>query len=304
MTSPDFGGLGPHNSQRLLYFVRIAELGSVTSAALSLGISQPSLSTALRKLERELEVQLFDRTRGGVVLTPEGQLLVGEARSVLKNLDDFRLAVIAARSEQPEAVKVAIPSGVNVSLFAPLAQVFTRRYAPAQIHVIPTWSLAETVETVRTGKAELALLPRVSVPNDMEGHDVGHYEFALAFPPGFATPTRAVDLTALDKMPFIGSREGTAADRLVRAAHREGLKPQVVMIEPNIPSLPHLVATGVGAAMVTTTQSMELRLLGVQTRLFEPREKWSVRMIHRRTKLSPPARRLLAVAQDLRRKRG
>lgn len=60
------------DTHRLKYFLRIAEQGSITGAAASLGIAQPALSRQIRLLEEDLGVALFRRTRRGVQLTEEG----------------------------------------------------------------------------------------------------------------------------------------------------------------------------------------------------------------------------------------
>ena len=72
------------------HFVALAEHGSVTGAAVAIGLSQPAMSTSLRDLERTLGVTLFVRHRGrGVSLLPEGELLLAEARSVLARVAEM-----------------------------------------------------------------------------------------------------------------------------------------------------------------------------------------------------------------------
>lgn len=68
------------------YFERVAELGSITAAARELGVSQPSLSVALRKLEESLGVSLLHRSRQGVTLTRAGQILLEHARHADRTL--------------------------------------------------------------------------------------------------------------------------------------------------------------------------------------------------------------------------
>ena len=61
----------------------MAELGHFGRAAAACGVSQPSLSTQVRKLEERLGVRVFERTSRRVVLTPEGREVVAQARVVL-----------------------------------------------------------------------------------------------------------------------------------------------------------------------------------------------------------------------------
>jgi len=66
--------------KQLYYFLRTAKHSSLRQAARELGITQPSLSAQLKALENTLGVALFERTRGGVTITPIGKKLLGEAQ--------------------------------------------------------------------------------------------------------------------------------------------------------------------------------------------------------------------------------
>src|SRR5690242_13621020 len=69
--------------RRLRTFVAVAELGTVSKAALHLHISQSALSRQLSDLEQELRVRLFDRVGRRLVLTAIGEALLGDCRGVL-----------------------------------------------------------------------------------------------------------------------------------------------------------------------------------------------------------------------------
>ena len=80
--------------KRLKYFVTVAEELHYRRAAAKLGVSQPPLSMAIRSLEEELGVALFERTRRSVVLTAAGNRLLIDARRILGSVAE---AVVAAR---------------------------------------------------------------------------------------------------------------------------------------------------------------------------------------------------------------
>lgn len=81
-------------------FVRLSEELHFGAAAARLNIAQPALSQQIQRLEKELGVQLLERTSRKVTLTPEGAMLVGSARQTLEDADSIkRLAKRAAEGE-------------------------------------------------------------------------------------------------------------------------------------------------------------------------------------------------------------
>lgn len=73
--------------QQLKYLLAVSEKGSITEAAKGLFISQPSLSNAIRDLEKETGLILFTRSRAGIALTKEGLEFLGYARQVTEQMD-------------------------------------------------------------------------------------------------------------------------------------------------------------------------------------------------------------------------
>ena len=70
--------------QQLRYIVAVAETGTITEAADKLFISQPSLTNAIRELEKEMKILFFHRTKKGIRLSKEGEDFLGYARQVLE----------------------------------------------------------------------------------------------------------------------------------------------------------------------------------------------------------------------------
>ena len=86
--------------QQLKYVTEVADRGSITEAAKSLFIAQPSLSAAIHELEEEIGVALFLRSNRGVLITPEGAEFLGYARQVVQQaalIEDKYIAHSALR---------------------------------------------------------------------------------------------------------------------------------------------------------------------------------------------------------------
>ena len=69
---------------QLRYVITVAQLGTLSSAAKRLYISQPSLTSAIKELEKELGITIFIRTNKGVVLSRQGEEFLGYARQVIE----------------------------------------------------------------------------------------------------------------------------------------------------------------------------------------------------------------------------
>jgi len=122
--------------RRLRYFTTVADEGSSTAAARTLHMAQPPLSNQVRRLEQEMGVDLFDRTRRQIALTAAGQALLPEAR---KLLEQYRqLAQIAQRAGRGETGRLAIgiiPSAANGNLPIALRR-FRQRFPDVEISLI------------------------------------------------------------------------------------------------------------------------------------------------------------------------
>lgn len=91
--------------QQLKYVITVAERGSITEAAKELFISQPSLSGAIKEVEKEAKVTIFNRCRAGVALTTEGMEFLGYARQVVQQMELLESRYI---DNQPEKQRFCV----------------------------------------------------------------------------------------------------------------------------------------------------------------------------------------------------
>lgn len=87
--------------QQLKYVVCVAETGNITLAAEKLFISQPSLTTSIRNLEQELNINIFNRNNKGVTLSNEGNVFLSYARQILEQADLLTSKYIDSVEKKP-----------------------------------------------------------------------------------------------------------------------------------------------------------------------------------------------------------
>ncbi len=111
-------------------FVLVARLGSVTSAANALGVSESAVSQALTALRQHLGDPLVSRGPGGMTLTPGGSRLLATASQIVVLGAEAHAAVRAAQGA-PEQLRVVATSTLAEFVVSPLMEAFTRRFAGA-----------------------------------------------------------------------------------------------------------------------------------------------------------------------------
>lgn len=142
---------------QLKAFLRIAETGSISRAAESLGVAQPTLSQQLLRLEDEIGTSLFDRTARGVTLTEAGRVFQERARQVLHAADQ---AVADARNLREDArgqVVFAMPPSIARLLGAELVLELAGAAPLVRVRIVEafTGSIRGWIEA---GKIDLGIL--------------------------------------------------------------------------------------------------------------------------------------------------
>ncbi|MDG9666754.1 LysR family transcriptional regulator [Hahella sp. CR1] len=151
----------------LRYFYEVARLGSFTRAAESLGVAQPAVSMALRKLETELTLTLLHRNDRRISLTDEGAILYRHAEKILRAADDAALEMSELKGLTRGEVRVGVPSMLGSFYFPPILMAFRHRYPTLNLSVIEggTWRLQQMLEQ---GELDLGVIVAEFVPEELE----------------------------------------------------------------------------------------------------------------------------------------
>lgn len=121
--------------ESLRVFVRVMELGSITSGGRDLRLTPAVASKRLKELENRLGVRLFNRTTRSMTPTEVGTVFYNEAKSVLLALEHAE-ARVASFSDTPRgAIRITAPLGVGRRIVAPLVPKFSERYPETEIRM-------------------------------------------------------------------------------------------------------------------------------------------------------------------------
>ena len=143
--------------RQLRYFVAIVQCGSISRAALHLGIAQPALSLHIRNMELELETPLLFRTPLGVQATEEGTALFRNARAILDQFETARQEIKGRAAEPSGEVRVGLPSSVSQILGVPLVLAARERVPKVTLCVAEAMS-GYVLDWLRQGRVDFGLL--------------------------------------------------------------------------------------------------------------------------------------------------
>ena len=156
--------------QQLRYLIAIASHGSISAAAHTLYVSQSSLSVAVRDIERETGVTIFERSNRGITLTSDGVELLGYARQVVEQADLMAQRYSGRGDGGNQAQRLAITSqhyAFVVEAFLELAEEYEEDAYNFSLRETRT---AEVIEDVRDFRSDLGVLYLSSFIESVIGH--------------------------------------------------------------------------------------------------------------------------------------
>ena len=127
--------------RQLEYFQMASRLKNITRAAERLRVSQPNITVAIKKLEAELGIQLFDRSQKQLSLTPEGAVFLNRIELALRNIQDAVLEVNDYKQLQKGTIKIGIPSMIGAYLFPKIFSSFQRKYSHLDVYLYEEGSM-------------------------------------------------------------------------------------------------------------------------------------------------------------------
>tara|TARA_R110002049_G_scaffold140930_5_gene302325 strand:- start:53732 stop:54634 length:903 start_codon:yes stop_codon:yes gene_type:complete len=230
------------------YIIAIAAAGSLSAAAAVLNVSQPSLSTALTRIEARLGHALFLRGRGqGFAITPQGQRVVAEARALVAQAARIEAA---GRHPLPQRhVTLGCFDDLAPFVLAPALALIRARFA--HITVQPRIGRFDDLqEAMLAGAVDLAITWDIGLDARFKRADMGRVQphvFVAADDP--LAKAADVSLSDLADRALILSDDGLSVRHMMGLFQRHGLRPSVVHRAGTVEVMRALAAHGEGVGL-------------------------------------------------------
>jgi LysR family nitrogen assimilation transcriptional regulator len=288
--------------KRLRTFVAVADLGTVSKAALRLRISQSALSRQISDLEYECGFNLFDRIGRRLLLTTRGEQLLGDCRGVLGQMGSLGERIELLKRGDFGVLKLAAPPQTIESVLSGFLPRYAKRFPNVRVKL-----------TEALGLDQVPLLERGEVHIGIR-HDQGinpQFE-SLALPPddvlaaGLPPLGRAgmIDISALASYPLLLLESGYSVRRLFDAACRLANVEPNILLESRAPhTLLALAEAGQGVAIIPSvlrTDRYRLKIARVTHRRKPLRDRFVIQWDKRRPRPSYAQNFCVALAEYMR----
>jgi DNA-binding transcriptional LysR family regulator len=245
----------PLDTRQLSAFAAVARHGGFSAAAREVKLTQPTLSTHIANLERELGVKLFDRSARKVSLTPAGELFAGYADRILALCSESMEAVQGFTGQISGEVSIAASTVPGEYLLPGRLAGFAARYPEVTVTLLVADSEAVT-KSVLQGETAIGVTGRPAGDPSLRSRLMCDDRIILVAPPGISgTHGRQLDAADLARIPIIRRERGSATRKVVDGALKKaGKDPESYRWIATVGSTRAMIeaaASGLGAAFVS-----------------------------------------------------
>jgi DNA-binding transcriptional LysR family regulator len=238
--------------RQIEYFCMVGKLNSFTRAAEQLHIAQPSITQAVQKLEQELNIQLFDRSKKKIVLTDEGQAFLVRMEKVL---DDFQQAVEELkdfRNLRKGTIKLGIPPMIVGYLFPDIFSSFRDAYPDLQLVASEETSSLEAAAKLEKDELDLAIIILPVNSTTLDTLVITQEQLVLCMhPEHHLRQQQIVSFDQLKNEKFILLKEGSYQHQIVISrCLRHNFMPNTIFSSNQIRTIKALIAKGAGISLL------------------------------------------------------
>ena len=296
--------------QHVRYFVAVFEHGSINAAAAAVGAAQPTISQALRSLERELKAPLFYRIGRGMIPTSAGHALAGPARMMLRDIVTAAGAVPDAEGNLRGRVDLRAHPAVSTGLLPRIVAAYHRRHPKVAVSIGAMYDETRAASLLRDAVCEIVVahlpLPAGDETDGPDGADgletleLGTQEYALALPRQDGSPaTAGLPWEDLDADMVVVPQGNAHAARMMAAMSpaQQARRPAVVL--QNREARLAFALAGVAPTWIERSAAGIALSRGARVRTMEPPLPAPYGLVFDPDALSPAAAAFVGVAAEV-----
>ena len=234
-------------------FLEIARQGNLSRAAEALHITQPALTARLQSLEADLGTPLFERSHVGMRLTDAGHAFLPYAQRSVDALEAGRALVDEHASGAVGQLTIGTAPSVGAYVLPGLLARFVERFPDIRL-IVRTGHSEEIAELVAGGELDIGLIRELRHPG-LVTRSLYEDELLLVVPPGHAFLGHgSIDVTEFaDASLVLFDRSSSYYDLTISIFRAAGIAPRSTIELDNIEAAKHVVAQGLGVALLPTT---------------------------------------------------
>ena len=241
--------------KRMRVLREVIARGSFSAAADTLHLSQSAVSQQIAALEKEVGMQLLERTSDGPKLTSAGETLMGHADAVLARLDEAERELLEIAGLEGGRVRLISFPSASATVVTRAISIFRQRFPSIELE-LGEGEPEESIPALRAGEFDIALGFDFAAHPDEPGRDLQRSllleeSMWVALPPGH--PLAAADsvkLADLADEDWICGRSGSCRAHVVRLCQDAGFEPTITFDSDDYQVLKGLVSAGVGVTLL------------------------------------------------------
>lgn len=241
--------------EKLHYFFEVAKAGTFKEAALRINITQPSLTKSIQVLEGALDKKLFVRQPRGVVLTPEGELLLNYCHQLFGQISDLEIKLNSPDDPMAGSIRVGTYDSIGIYFWPKFLRKFLPRYPKLSLEFNTGRSQVIQAQ-VEKGELDLGLIIEPIEGINTQVIELGKDHFKL-----YSTDKVKPNYESFEKAPVIYMPEALAgAENLFLKKWLPKLNSEEERIEYRTSSLEAskaLIVNGIGIGLLPTRVAEE-----------------------------------------------
>lgn len=239
------------NIRDLTYLVAVADFRHFGKAAEACFVSQPTLSTQLKKLEDELNVLIFERNNKQVMLTNAGKVLITQARTILREVDELKQLAKLSSDPMSGPFKIGIIPTLGPYLLPHIISPLKARFPKCEFFLVEA-KTEDCLKELQEGKLDAAIMALPVAETHFHCQPLFKEDFLLAVPKAHRlSKKKSIKLSDLDDETILLLEEGHCLrDQALDICSNNNIHEKVGFRATSLETLRHMVAVGSGITLL------------------------------------------------------